>query len=40
VLLAVGTLALFGRRGTPRHRTYADRAAEVGGALVDVVPRG
>ena len=37
VLLAVGALAVFGRRGTPRHRTYADRAAEVGGALVDVV---
>jgi ATP-binding cassette subfamily B protein len=37
VLLAVGTLALLGRRGTLRHRTYADRAAEVGGALVDVV---
>src|SRR5438132_5127657 len=37
VLLAVGTLARFGQRGTPRHRTYADRAAEVGGALVDVV---
>jgi len=37
VLLAVGTLALLGRRGTPRHRAYADRAAEVGGALVDVV---
>ena len=37
VLVAVGTLALFGRRGTPRHRAYADRAAEVGGVLVDVV---
>jgi ATP-binding cassette, subfamily B, bacterial len=37
VLLAVGTLALFGHRGTPRHRAYADRASEVGGALVDVV---
>jgi ATP-binding cassette subfamily B protein len=37
VLLAVGTLALFGQRGTPRHGTYADHAAEVGGALVDVV---
>ncbi|TMJ58398.1 MAG: ABC transporter ATP-binding protein [Alphaproteobacteria bacterium] len=37
VLLAVGTLALLGRRGTLRHRAYADRAAEVGGALVDVV---
>lgn len=37
VLVAVGTLALFGQRGTPRHRAYADRAAEVGGALVDVL---
>jgi ATP-binding cassette subfamily B protein len=37
VLVAVGTLALFGRRGTPRHRAYADRAAEVTGVLVDVV---
>ena len=37
VLLAVGALCLLGRRGTPRHRAYADRAAEVGGALVDVV---
>jgi ATP-binding cassette subfamily B protein len=37
VLLVVGTLALLGQRGTLRHRSYADRAAEVGGALVDVV---
>ena len=37
VLLAIGALALFGHRGTPRHLVYADRAAEVGGALVDVV---
>ena len=37
VLASVGTLALFGQRGTPRHRAYADRAAEVGGALIDVV---
>jgi ATP-binding cassette subfamily B protein len=37
VLVAAGALALFGQRGTPRHRAYADRAAEVGGALVDVV---
>jgi ATP-binding cassette subfamily B protein len=37
VLVAAGTLGLFGQRGTPRHRAYADRAAEVGGALVDVV---
>jgi len=33
----VCALALFGHRGTPRHLVYADRAAEVGGALVDVV---
>src|ERR1700758_4111970 len=37
VLLAVGTLALFGQRGTPGHRRYAARAAEVGRALVSVV---
>jgi ATP-binding cassette subfamily B protein len=37
VLVAAGALALFGQRGTRRHRAYADRAAEVGGALVDVV---
>src|ERR1700730_42341 len=37
VLVAVGILARLGQRGTPRHRAYADRAAEVGGALVDVV---
>ena len=37
VLVAAGTLALFGQRGTTRHRAYAERAAEVGGALVDVV---
>jgi ATP-binding cassette subfamily B protein len=37
VLVAVGTLAIFGQRGTPRHLAYADRAAEVGGALVDVL---
>ena len=37
VLAAAGTLAPFGQRGAPRHRAYADRAAEVGGALVDVV---
>src|SRR6201988_3689537 len=38
VLVAVGTLALLGRRGMPRHRAYADCAAEVGGAMTDVVP--
>jgi len=37
VLIAAGTLALFGQRGKGRHRAYADRAAEVAGALVDVV---
>src|SRR6202022_1443598 len=37
VLVAVGILARLGQHGTPRHRAYADRAAEVGGALVDVV---
>ena len=37
VLVAAGTLALLGQRGTTRHRAYAERAAEVGGALVDVV---
>jgi ATP-binding cassette subfamily B protein len=28
---------ILGQRGTLRHRVYADRAADVGGALVDVV---
>jgi ATP-binding cassette, subfamily B, bacterial len=37
VLLAGGTLARFGHRGVPRHRFHADRAAEVGGELVDVL---
>ena len=37
VLLSAAALALFGQRGSPRHRAYADRAAEVGGELVDVV---
>jgi ATP-binding cassette subfamily B protein len=37
VLLAVGTLAWCSHRGAPRHRSYADRAAEVGGELVDVL---
>src|SRR6516162_439330 len=37
VLVAAGTLAILGQHGTARHRAYADRAAEVGGALVDVV---
>ena len=37
VLVAAGALAILGQRGTGRHRAFADRAAEVGGALVDVV---
>ena len=37
VLLAGSALARFGHRGVPRHRFHADRAAEVGGELVDVL---
>jgi ATP-binding cassette subfamily B protein len=37
VLLAVGALIWCSRRGMPRHRSYADRAAEVGGELTDVL---
>jgi ATP-binding cassette, subfamily B, bacterial len=37
VLLSGSALAMFGHRGAPRHRFYADRAAEVGGELVDVL---
>ena len=37
VLVAAGTLVRLGQRGTPRHRYHADRAAEVGGELVDVL---
>jgi ATP-binding cassette subfamily B protein len=37
VLLAAAALARFSHRGTPRHRFHADRAAEVGGELVDVL---
>jgi ATP-binding cassette, subfamily B, bacterial len=37
MLLGVAALGLLGQRGTPRHRAYADRAAEVGGTLVDIV---
>ena len=37
VLLTGSALARFGHRGTPRHRFHADRAAEVGGELVDVL---
>ena len=37
VVLAVGALARLSQRGMPRHRLYADRAAELGGELVDVL---
>jgi ATP-binding cassette, subfamily B, bacterial len=37
VLLTGSALARFGQRGTPRHRFHADRSAEVGGELVDVL---
>jgi ATP-binding cassette, subfamily B, bacterial len=37
VLLAAGMLVRLSRRGMPRHRFHADRAAEVGGELVDVL---
>ena len=37
VLLAGSALAWYSDRGTPRHRFHADRAAEVGGELVDVL---
>ncbi|HEX4618031.1 MAG TPA: ABC transporter ATP-binding protein, partial [Stellaceae bacterium] len=37
VLLAGCALARAGHRGTPRHRFHADRAAAVGGELVDVL---
>ncbi len=37
MMLGVAALAFLGHRGTPRHHAYADRAAEVGGTLVDVV---
>jgi ATP-binding cassette subfamily B protein len=35
--LAAGGVALFGERGRPLHRAYADQASYVGGELVDVV---
>jgi ATP-binding cassette, subfamily B, bacterial len=35
--LAAGGIALFGERGRPLHRAYADQASYVGGELVDVV---
>jgi ATP-binding cassette subfamily B protein len=37
VLLTGSALARFSHRGTPRHRFHADRAAEVGGELVDIL---
>src|SRR5260370_15131888 len=37
VLVAAGTLVRLSQRGMPRHRYHADRAAEVGGELVDVL---
>jgi len=37
VAMMAGALARFSHRGTPRHRLHADRAAEVGGELVDVL---
>src|SRR5215469_4945858 len=37
VLVAAGTLIRLSHRGMSRHRYHADRAAEVGGELVDVL---
>jgi ATP-binding cassette subfamily B protein len=37
VLVAASTLIGLSQRGMPRHRFHADRAAEVGGELVDVL---
>jgi ATP-binding cassette subfamily B protein len=37
VVVIAATLAVFGHRGSPRHREFADRSAEVGGELVDVL---
>jgi ATP-binding cassette subfamily B protein len=37
VLLAASTLVRLSRRGMPRHRLYADRAADLGGELTDVL---
>jgi ATP-binding cassette subfamily B protein len=37
VVLAALGVALFGERGRPLHRDYADQASYVGGELVDVV---
>jgi ATP-binding cassette, subfamily B, bacterial len=37
VAVAAATLVRLSQRGMPRHRFHADRAAEVGGELVDVL---
>jgi ATP-binding cassette subfamily B protein len=37
VLSTAGVLARLAQRGAPRHRLHADRAAEVGGELVDIL---
>src|SRR5947208_9645194 len=37
VLLAASTLVRLSRRGMPRHRLYADHAADLGGELTDVL---
>lgn len=37
VLLSAGILVRLSQHGAPRHRLHADRAAEVGGELVDVL---
>src|SRR5918995_265521 len=37
VVLVTGGLILFGERGRPYHRAYADRAGGVAGELVDVI---
>ncbi len=37
VTIMAGGLAQLSHRGAPRHRLHADRAAEVGGELVDVL---
>ena len=37
VLVSAAMIARFSRRGTARHRAYADHAAEVSGELVDVL---
>ena len=37
VLLAASTLVRLSKRGMPRHRLYADHAADLGGELTDVL---